>query len=176
MTDLRITLPDFDGRAPLLPADTPEFVLDAAPSWAACVELEFDKKTGYFDVGFSGFKQGAVGKGITTQLRQFITVDPADGRVVKRDELVVALDYPTKSWIDIDPVDLAEVQRALHLAELELTSVDWSRLLDDLDDDGWVGPDGHTYPSKSAYYQTMSELQESAAQFIADTQEGPSAS
>lgn len=165
MTDLRITLPDFDGRAPLLPADTPEFVLDAAPSWAACAELEFDKKTGYFDVGFSGHKQGAVGKGITTQLRQFVTVDPADGRTVKRDDLVIGLDYPTGSWIDIDPDDLAEVQRALHLAELDLTSVDCTP---HQTDDGWMDETGKIWPSKSAYYEALSELQESAAQFIAD--------
>lgn len=148
---IRFEMSDFDGRAPLLPADTPTYLLDAAPAWAAEAELEYDKKTGFVDVGFSGFKQGAVGKGITTQLRQFITVDPADGRVVKRDELVVALDYPTKSWIDIDPGDLAEVQRALHLAELDLTSVDCTP---HQTDDGWMDETGKIWPSKSAYYES----------------------
>lgn len=120
----RIEMSDFDGRAPLLPADTPDYLLDAAPSWAAQAELEYDKKTGFFDVGFSGVKQGAVGKGITCQLRQFVTVDPVDGRVVQRDELVIGLDHPTGSWIDIAPGDLAEVQRALHLAQLDLADSD----------------------------------------------------
>jgi|GEM_PF-6288566 len=117
---IRAVLPDFDGRAPLMPADTPEFVLDAAPSWAARVETESNPRTGYVEAYFTGHKLGAVGKGITCQLRQFITVDPADGRTVKRDGLVIGLDYPTGSWIDIDPGDLDEVQRSLTLAAQEL--------------------------------------------------------
>lgn len=119
---IRAQLPDFDGRAPLMPATTPDYLLDAAPAWAARVELEFDKKTLTFDATFYSNLLGAADLGITTQLQQSFTIDPSDCLVLYSGELTVSLDYPGGAWIDIEPEHLAEVRRALLCAELTLNS------------------------------------------------------
>lgn len=121
---IRIFQPDYDGRAPLLPADTPEYLLDAAPWWAAQVITQPSRTPAADFAAYSSDRQGAVGKGITTRLSQSFEIDTATGEILNRDEPSIELTHPDCGWIDIDASNLDEVKRALLLAEAYLTSVD----------------------------------------------------
>lgn len=122
-----------------------EAAADLRPWWAAKGPrvMHYGADAELDDIGWIRWYSTLIGdEDYGIRLQRTITIDDQGSPLGSTDEIALAIEDQQLAF----PLDRADDVIALIRSAVAITGTP--------DDDGWVGPDGHTWPSKSAYYES----------------------
>lgn len=130
------------------------------PWWAAKGPrvMHYGDEDGLDDIGWVRWFSTLIGdEDYGIRIQRTVSIDGNFEPLTSTDEIALDVEDQQLTF----PIDHADDVIALIRAAVAITGTP--------DDDGWMDETGKIWPTKDAYYQALAELQESAAQFIADT-------